>query len=325
MRISKISVNSISHIVLTYMLLAFGWWAYLLWTRNDAYKSLQEAYLLQAQHPSTEKALAFSPADIQKTWAKNRRIIIAEGLFFTGCLLLGLWFINRGARRQVSLARQRRNFMLSITHELKSPIASLRLVMETLLKRDLNRDQTEKISAGGLRDANRLQALVEDLLLAARLEDHWQPSPEPVHLYSMAKDVVSTLSLRFPTSNITLDIPDSLAPFAFDKQGLTSVLQNLLENALKYSPEGSPVRLAAAASGSRLVIQVVDEGQGIADSEKKAIFSKFYRIGNEDTRKTTGTGLGLYIVKQVVKAHRGKITVLDNTPRGSIFKLELPI
>jgi signal transduction histidine kinase len=324
MNISKISTQRVSHIVVAYMIFAFGWWAYLLWTRNDAFRALQIQYLAQIEAFHAEKP-QFDALDIEKMHAKNRRIIIAEGLFFTGCLFLGLWFINRSTKRQVSLARQRRNFMLSITHELKSPIASLRLVMETLLKRDLNRAQTDQISTGGLRDAARLQTLVEDLLLAARLEDKWQPLPEPVRLREVAKEVSSALSLRFPQANIALDIASDLAPFAFDKQGIISVVQNLLENALKYSPEGSPVRLCAVRKGTILSIQVEDQGQGIAEAEKKAIFAKFYRIGNEDTRKSTGTGLGLYIVKQVVKAHNGKITVLNNKPRGSIFRIELPL
>jgi signal transduction histidine kinase len=113
-----------------------------------------------------------------------------------------------------------------------------------------------------------------------------------------------------------------MPPVQADKTGLTSVLQNLLENAVKYAPQGAPVVLTVERKDGKVRLQVADQGQGIPESEKKAVFEKFYRLGNADRPNTSGTGLGLYIVDQVVKAHGGTIVVTDNKPTGTIFTIE---
>lgn len=319
--IRRVSITSISRFVIGYMVLAFGWWSYHLWQQNDR---LYAAELSVLEHSAIPKNGVTSEVLAQK-WQSTRRMIVGEGLFFTLCLAVGLYIINRSANREVSLARQRRNFMLSITHELKSPIAGMHLVLETLGKRTLSREQTEKLCANGLRDAVRLQTLVQDLLLAARLEDGWQPHPENVDLALLAQDIITSLETRFPAAHFEIKLAKDLPPLSADKAGLASVLQNLLENAAKYSGETPRVMLSARQEPNKMVLAISDNGIGIPDSEKKAVFEKFYRIGNEDTRRNTGTGLGLYIVKQVVKAHKGQISVQDNTPKGSIFVIEWPL
>lgn len=329
MRIEKIPVRRMSHFVIGYMVLAFGWWAYSLWQQNDRLYKLEIKALEQRfdrQNRGVNLTQLYQTAEykkIERNWHKGHRMIIAEGLFFTACLIFGLWVINRSANREVTLARQRRNFLLSITHELKSPIASLRLVLETLHKRELPREQIENLCKSGLKDANRLQQLVEDLLLAARLDDNWRPLLEPVDLPSIARDVAAGLLIRFPKANIQLNFPDNLPPVLADQSGLTAIVQNLLENAVKYSPEGTPVEISATVEHGRMQLRVADSGHGIPDTEKKAVFEKFYRLGNEETRQSTGTGLGLYIVSQVVKAHGGAIQVTDNKPQGTVFVVEI--
>ena len=329
MHIEKIPVRRMSHFVIGYMILAFGWWSYHLWHQNDQLFAAEKE-LLEARFARKNQGLnlteLYQTAEYRKNenkWRSNRRMVIAEGLFFTACLIFGLWVINRSANREVTLARQRRNFLLSITHELKSPIASLRLVLDTVYKRDLQREQFEKICKGGLKDAARLQTLVEDMLLAARLEDNWRPLPEPVDLPAIVRDAVSRLLIRFPQASIHLKFPDNLPLVQADKSGLTAIVQNLLENAVKYSPEGAPVEVSAERQNGKLQFRVADQGRGIPDHEKQAVFEKFYRLGNEETREATGTGLGLYIVNQVVKAHGGSIRILDNQPRGTVFLLEI--
>lgn len=318
-----------SHFVIGYMVLAFGWWTYSLWRQNDQLYQL-EKQVLELKFSRRNQGLNISQLQetaeykkIERNWHKGHRMVMAEGLFFTACLIFGLWVINRSANREVTLARQRRNFLLSITHELKSPIASLRLVLETLGKRELSREQLEKLCRGGLKDAARLQQLVEDLLLAARLEDNWRPLPEPVDLPALARDISAGLRVRFPGAHFEFDFPADLPPVVADKSGLTAIVQNLLENAVKYSPEGALVRLAATQKEGRFRLEVSDQGKGIPDTEKQAVFEKFYRLGNEETRHTTGTGLGLYIVNQVVKAHGGSIRVTDNRPQGTVFSIEM--
>jgi two-component system phosphate regulon sensor histidine kinase PhoR len=104
-----------------------------------------------------------------------------------------------------------------------------------------------------------------------------------------------------------------------DKMGLTAIVQNLIENAVKYSPEASAIELSAEYADGKFRMKVADQGQGIPDAEKQAVFEKFYRMGNEETRDSTGTGLGLYIVNQVLKAHGGRVSVADNIPSGTVF------
>lgn len=326
----KISLKWLSRGVICYMLLAFFWWAVHLWNENERLFTV-ERELLELHFTKKNQGLnetQFKQTSeyqgIESHWRKRKRMIIGEGLFFTVCLFFGLFVINRSANREVSLARQRRNFLLSITHELKSPIASMRLIFETMAKHDLTREQLEKLYANGLRDAGRLQSLVESLLLAARLEDNWRPLHEPVKLEALAQEIVAGLRLRFPEANFKIRMPESFPPIQADKSGLRSILQNLLENAVKYSPEAAAIELSAEKTpAGKLYLQISDSGLGIPDGEKKAVFEKFYRIGNEETRNTTGTGLGLYIVQQVVKAHGWQITLTDNKPQGTVFTIEI--
>ena len=326
----KIPVRRLSHFVIIYMLLAFGWWSYHLWCQNDLLlqkgkENLELRFDRQNRGLNlTKLADTAEYKAILRKWEKERRMVAAEGIFFTICLITGMWLINRSSRREITLAHQRRNFLLSITHELKSPLASIILIIETIcMRKSLERSQIEQLCQAGLKDADRLKHLVEDLLLAARLEDKWQPLAEPVNLNALARDICSGLQVRFPKANLAISIPEDFPPVQADKAGLTSVVQNLLENAIKYSPEGTLVKFTAEKANGRLRLQVIDEGQGIPDAEKKAVFQKFYRLGNEETRQATGTGLGLYIVQQVVKAHGGHIQLTDNQPKGAIFTLDM--
>jgi len=319
-------LNRLSHFIIGYMALAFGWWSYHLWSQNDILFETQRQLI---QYQKADISNAEPSANVltlegcQRKWEGRRRMIIGEGAFFMLCLGIGLYRINRSVKKEMNLTLQRRNFMLSITHELKSPIAGIRLIFETVQKRLLSREQNEQLCQSGLRDAARLQGLVEDLLLAARLEDNWKPYPEPIDLKAITKDIIAGLKLRFPSANIAAQISEVLPPLRADKPAMVSVIQNLLENAVKYSPEGALVQLSIRFEKGGYILRVADHGRGIPDREKSAVFNKFYRIGNEETRNATGTGLGLYIVKQVMKAHKGTIELTDNQPNGSVFTVTL--
>lgn len=317
----KLSIANRSLFVIGYMILAFGWWSFHLWRQNNrVFSQEQQIIALQYPNPETRPPEVYEKAE--KNWQSGKRMVIAEGIIFTACLIWGLWVIRRSASREVSLARQRRNFMLSITHELKSPIASIQLVLETLLKRELTKEQRNPLLSNGLKDTGRLYSLVESLLLAARLEDNWRPAREYLDFSKITQEAIDSLRIRFPEAEFRLDIPADLPPVFADSLGLLAVVQNLLENALKYAPDSSPVTLSARFLGQRFRFQVADLGQGIPDAEKQSVFEKFYRMGNEETRQSTGTGLGLYIVRQVLKAHGGTVQVADNEPKGTIFTLE---
>ena len=318
----RLPITTLSHFVIGYMILAFGWWSFHLWKQNDRLLE-RDKQIIALRFPGTQMEATNDYTIVKNAWKSGRRMVVCEALFFTACLVWGLWVIRRSVGREVTMARQRRNFLLSITHELKSPIASLRLVLETMIKRSLTPEQRTPLLSNGLKDAARLQELVESLLLAARLEDNWRPLQEPLNFAALAKEVVESLRVRFPEADFRMKIPADLPPVLADKMGLAAIVQNLLENAVKYSPEETPVELSAEHIGGKFRLQVADQGQGIPDSEKKAVFEKFYRMGNEETRDSTGTGLGLYIVNQVLKAHGGSIRIADNMPRGTVFIVEI--
>jgi len=318
------SLSRLSYFVIGYMILAFLWWAFHLWEQNERLY-FQQLVLLEYKYPE-ETGSVLRDTDYNKirgAWESGRRMIVAEGLFFTVCLVFGLWIIRRSADKEVSLARQRRNFLLSITHKLKSPIASLRLGIETMTRRSLRDDQRETLLKNGLKDADRLQGLVEELLLAARLEDKWKPSLEDVMLKALVEDCRDAMLARPPGAEIIVSAPDGWPVIRADYTGISAVIRNLLENALKYAPGEAPVRVTVSKFDGKCRIVVADQGPGIPDSEKKRVFEKFYRIGNEETRKATGTGLGLFIVSQIVKAHGGRIELGDNSPSGAVFTITL--
>ncbi|NUO03455.1 MAG: ATP-binding protein, partial [Saprospiraceae bacterium] len=137
--------------------------------------------------------------------------------------------------------------------------------------------------------------------------------------------LVQKLQEKYPTVRFQFKENAPVGIVNADKSGLTSVAINLLENAVKYSPEPAEIEVRLARKNGTIEFEVADNGIGIEDKEKIRIFEKFYRIGNEDTRQTKGTGLGLFIVKEVIRAHGGDIVILNNQPKGSIFRVTLPI
>lgn len=254
---------------------------------------------------------------------ERRGMIIGEGLFF---LLIFVWGANRLKKlfsREHKQQQQQQNFLLSVTHELKSPLASVKLYIQTILKRDLEQAQQKVFLSNSLKDIERLDDLVENVLLTTKLENRSFNFPkENFNFTTLVDDVVDRLQKNACSSQIIeTDLEEGLVLHA-DKFAISNVVNNLIENAVKYSPPCAKVEVRLnAREDKKIVFCVTDHGQGIPEEEKKNIFNKFYRIGNESTRKTKGTGLGLYIVKTVLQKHNASIRVKDNTPSGSIFEV----
>lgn len=333
-KVQNIRLRLLSYVVIAYMLIAFAWWSILLYTKNqDAFLAKTEllyaTMIAEGSINAKDSRLDFykAPAflDLKAKYDRQELMIFGEAVVFILSLIIGVWLINRGYNKEIVANEQRRNFLLSITHELKSPIASIRLILETFLKRKLSPEQLQKFSASGLKETERLHTLVNDLLLSAKLETAYQLHLESLQLESLFADIIHTLQNKYPKVDFNYQIKTAIPSIAGDKAGLTSVALNLLENAVKYSPkEEIVIELNLYQEKESIIFEVIDQGFGIPEKEKKRIFDKFYRVGNEDTRKTKGTGLGLYIVREIVKAHLGNITVFNNRPRGTIFKIELP-
>ncbi|MDB5115536.1 MAG: two-component sensor histidine kinase [Mucilaginibacter sp.] len=251
-------------------------------------------------------------------------MIISEGSMFIIVLSFGAYYLHRSINREKKLQEQKRNFLLSVTHELKSPLASIKLLLQTIQKRDLTKVQILDFIDKSLLDIERLDDMVENMLLASKIDNSSYTFPKASFNLSVLVDsIVNRLQVTKCDCNqmiINAEIEPKIE-ITGDKFALTSVVTNLVENAIKYSKPCESVGVKLFSKDGKVHLQVADHGIGIADEEKSRIFDKFYRVGSEDTRNTKGTGLGLFIVKQVLDKHEASIRVKDNRPGGSIFEV----
>jgi signal transduction histidine kinase len=312
------------------MLLAFSWWTVLLHTKNrDAFLAKNEllklSLIAKNEIKNEEDFLKNSfHIELRDAYKRQEWMILGEASVFVLSLLIGIVFINRGYHKEILAAKQSSNFLLSITHELKSPIASIRLGFETLQRKKLSEEQSHVLLKNGINDTDRLNNLVSDLLLSARLESTYQLNTELFSLEILIDECVQLLKQKFPSAIIKVYLIQEIPEILADYSAIRSVIINLLENAVKYSDSVPEINIGLTSNNERCNIEISDKGIGIDQSERKKIFEKFYRVGNEDQRKTKGTGLGLYIVDQIVRAHNGFITVSSNQPKGTIFNVFLP-
>ena len=307
------------YILVAYVLVQFGWWSYLMIQQNyEIYHLKSEINLLHHEDP---QLVIEKGNELEHTLMLRRMMIAGEGMVFLVLLIIAFLRVRSTFKKESSLAEQQKNFLLSVTHELKSPIASARLALETLVRRDLDREKQKEILLNAIGDTDRLNTLVENILLAARIENAgFEVHKENVNLSEYLDDVIrQAFASNPPLQRLTTDIQPNIF-FDIDKNIFPSILLNLLGNACKYSPSGSTIKVALHEQGNGIILSVADEGSGIPDSEKENIFKKFYRIGSEETRKTKGTGLGLYIVKYLAEKHGARISVRDNKPKGTIFE-----
>ena len=256
----------------------------------------------------------------------RKAMIIGEGIFFMLIFVVGALRLKRAFVREHKIQKQQQNFLLAVTHELKSPLAAIKLAVQTILKRSLSEEQRNQFLSNSLKDIERLDDLVGNVLIATKLENLRYNFPkEAIDLSELVGNVAGRLQIHSCTTQvIKTDIEPGLQ-IEGDRFAITNVVTNLIENAIKYSPPCAHVSVALIRNHGSVVFRVADHGIGVADSEKKLIFNKFYRVGSEETRKTKGTGLGLYIVKTVLERHRAQISVKDNTPSGSVFEVVFPL
>jgi two-component system sensor histidine kinase CiaH len=312
--------------LLVYIIAALVWWFISLNQQNNRmqeYKILN----LRAERDSTENPVLFRQdlLKITEDHKRNRSKYVGEGGIFFLLILVGAGFVYRSVRRQFNMQQQQQNFMMAVTHELKTPISVARLNLETLQKYHLDPEKQKKLIRNTLDETTRLNFLTNNILIASQLEGGgYKSAKEELDLSTLFKDRILDFRNRFPDRVFHSEIEEE-ADVKGDPLLLQMLINNLLENAIKYSPRESPVTARLKKSRSGIELEVADEGPGIPEEEKKKIFSKFYRIGNEATRKTQGTGLGLYLCRKIAREHNADISVTNNEPRGSnfvvIFKL----
>lgn len=299
--------------LLLYIIAALIWWFVALERQN---RQITDIRIEAAEKQHDTAAMLDAIADGNRKTAQY----IGEGVTFLALILVGAVFVYRAVRRQIRLAAQQQNFMMAITHELKTPIAVTKLNLETLQKRKLDETKQQKLISNTLQEAGRLDNLCNNILLASRLEgdDALTMTAHEVNLSEVAINCMQEAREHYSSRVIESDIEDGVYIYA-DELMMQLLINNLLDNAIKYSPKDQPVSLQLVQNHGKAQLMVRDLGKGIADADKKRIFEKFYRSGDENTRTTKGTGLGLYLCSKIVKHFGGNITVTNNSPQGAIF------
>ena len=251
---------------------------------------------------------------------QQRNIWLYQSILLLVLVASGIYGVYYSIDSIYQLNKRQNNFLLSVTHEFKTPIAAIRLMLQTSKNPKVKEEKKAELIENSIQNTFRLEELAENMLVSMQIEnDKYQYALSTVDLSEMLNQVIDNQSIK---GEITGTIEPSLT-LTGDGFIMRMVANNLIENAFKYS-DNQPIEVNLYMQGTRKVLEVKDIGVGIAKEDYKKIYKKFFRVQDEETRTTKGTGLGLFIVKQAVERHRGKVAVMANKPRGSVFKVELP-
>jgi len=241
----------------------------------------------------------------------------------------GLFLIYSNVQREIHLSRLKSDFVANVSHELKTPLALIRLFAETL---ELGRVQSEEKATQYYRlinkESQRLTQLINNILDFSRIEaGRKEYRFAPTDVGRIVSDVVEAYRFQIEQNGFELEVKvaDDLPEVEADKEALGQALLNLVNNAIKYSRDGKYLRLEVARRGDEVTIAVSDRGIGIAKGEQKKIFDKFYRAEDSLVHETKGSGLGLPLVRHIMEAHGGAVEVESAPGRGSTFTLVLPV
>jgi len=302
------------------MIAAFIWWYVSLEKQNSEIATVKFQSIRL-----NDPALYQKVKSIEAFEARKTKQYIYEGVTFLFLFLLGAIYVYRSLLKQLRYSNQQQNFMMAVTHELKTPIAITQLNIETLLKRELDPAQKKMLIENTLKETHRLDALCNNILLASQLDmGKYESNMQDVDLSDIVQKVVHSFQERFEQRALITTITPSVFIQA-EPLLIQLLVNNLLDNAHKYSSLSSPITVLLISQKNQIQFIIKDEGVGIPMEERAKIFEKFYRIGDESTRTTKGTGLGLYLCKKISEFHQATITVDANFPNGSIFTINFPI
>lgn len=268
-----------------YILLQFCWWGYLLLQSNS----------------------------------KKILMVFGEGTVFLTILFLGIWRLSKSIQQELSLHKRQSNFLLSITHELKTPLASVQLILQTMLRRSFEPEQIKEFTEKALEENKKTQELIEGILHASGLEQ----KALKVHLNTLyPEEFLTGFVPLFPESkyNIIWSYSNKFS-FQCDTNMLTFILKNLIENSFKYGAK--QVEVEFSSNSKHVEIKVSDNGIGVLEVDRPYIFDKFYRSGDDKIRDRSGTGLGLYIAREMALLQGGQINYQPLT-EGACFIVSLP-
>jgi signal transduction histidine kinase len=250
-------------------------------------------------------------------------------LLIGGILIFGLILTVRTVSHELELARMKSDFVSTISHEFKSPLTSIRQLAEMLQTgRVPSEERRQKYYDVLLEQSERLSLLTENVLNFTKMEEGCKEFIfEKTDIKYLMEDLVSSVQerVRHAGFNIQLDVENSLPPIMVDSDALIQAINNVIDNAIKYSEKVKKVEVQAFKEDQNLVIAVKDFGIGIEKEDRNKIFDRFYRGGDELSRTVKGTGLGLTLVKQIVEAHHGSVQVESEPEQGSTFSIKLPL
>lgn len=285
----EIRARVILYLLALYSLFQIAWWG---------------THIIQLKSTTT------NAQDMSKVYG----MILGEGSVFLLIMLGGFFYIHRTIRREFKLARIQSAFMLSITHELKTPVAAIRLGIDTMRNRKLNTAQSEEMLQRMAKEALRLQNVSENIILAAKLDARdSEPMQDAVDLSALFQQINRVHFGLEP--HLHFNAPEAALTVG-DETLLRALYINLVENAIKYSPPSGQVKIELELVQAGILLHVADEGPGIPPEEREQVKQKFYRMGNENTRRHQGTGLGLFIVDQIVRLHRASWSIGEGTSGG---------
>lgn len=308
-------------ILFGYILLQFLWWEVLLVKQTGQIIDLKQK--ISELSITNESTLINEIALLHQKKTMQVMMIVGEGTVFLLLLLFGIYKIKQSQDKETELNNQQKNFFLSITHELKTPIAATKLQLQTLQKQKLSEQIQQELIFNALIETERLNALIDNVLLASRLD-------AGEFIFTLIQQNISELVLKtvnryykreINSGELQVKVTNNIFG-EIDETTFPSIITNLIDNAIKYSPDQKEIVIELSIKNNKPILIVGDAGCGISADDKEKIFAKFFRAGNEETRRAKGTGLGLYIVNYIVNNHNAKIKVKNNQPKGTVFEIQ---
>ncbi|MFC4320376.1 ATP-binding protein [Litchfieldia salsa] len=256
----------------------------------------------------------------------NRVILVYCEPLFRNEQRLGTIFVHRDITKEYEVDQMKSEFVSTVSHELRTPLASVLGFTELMLNKELKPERKKKYLTTIYQEAKRLTALINDFLDVQRMESGKQTYEKKYEdLIPIIESVIDSQKVNTSIHTMKILQETEHSWILGDRDKLSQLFNNLINNAIKYSPEGGTIQIVLRENEDSLLIDVSDEGLGIPEEAIKNLFTKFYRVDNSDRRRIGGTGLGLSIVKEIVKAHDGDISVSSILKEGTTFSLAFPL
>lgn len=282
-------------------------------------------YILRSQEINSFIEKIPVPATSSGQW-----VILSQGCILMGFILIALYMIFVSQRRLSRITKMQDTILSNVTHELKTPLASIRLYAETMLLRNVAEEEKKRFLSRTLKETERLQKLIDTVLISARLEsDQSSLAHSRINLNELLNGCFTQVKDRFGDTRIfdfqALQIKEDNTHFILgNPYHLSMLFDNLLDNAVKYTEKGGLIQGGVLQKKGYLQIYIKDNGLGIEKNNLKRIFKKFYRIERNSKIKVQGSGLGLSVCQSIVKEHHGKIFAhSDGLNKGTTFYVEL--